>query len=240
MAGGHVRPIVTRRRLTSGSTSLYYVYRHMLHPVGDLAPSVYWRRRVMLLAALVLAGVSCYALFFRGGGDGAPAAGGSVGASGQSPATGGSTAQTSGDASSAAATSSSPAGPQPCQPAQLTITAASSAASYPAGAKPSVAIVVTNKGPAPCVQDLSDNQIELRVYNGSARVWGSHDCLVQPGTAPATLPVGQPIRRYIQWSGLSSRPACAGTRTRVAAGRYTLFAYLAGHQGSTSTFTLAG
>ena len=122
----------------------------------------------------------------------------------------------------------------------MTIAAASSAASYPAGAKPTVAIVVTNKGPQPCVQDLSDSQIELRVYNGSARVWGSHDCLIQPGTAPATLPVGQPIRREIQWSGLSSQPACAGTRTRVAAGRYTLFAYLSGQQGSTSTFTLAG
>jgi hypothetical protein len=212
----------------------------MLHPVGDLAPSVYWRRRAMLLAALVLAGVSCYAVFFRGGGGGTPAADGSLGSSGQSPPASSASALTSSDSSSPVSTSSSPAGPQACLPSQLGITAASSATSYPAGAKPTVAIVVTNKGPAPCVADLSDSQIELRVYNGSARVWGSHDCLVQPGTAPATLPVGQPIRREIQWSGLSSRPACAGTRTRVAAGRYTLFAYLAGHQGSASTFTLAG
>jgi hypothetical protein len=212
----------------------------MLHPVGDLAPSVYWRRRVMLLAALVLAGVSCYAIFLRDGGGGAPAASGSGGASGLSPSTSNSSVQTSGAGSSPASTSSSPAGPQACSAGQLTIAAASSATSYPAGAKPTVAIVVTNKGPAPCVQDLSDGQIELRVYNGSARVWGSHDCLIQPGSAPATLPVGQPIRREIQWSGLSSRPACAGTRTRVAGGRYTQFAYLAGRQGSTSTFTLAG
>lgn len=194
----------------------------------------------MLLAALVLAGVSCYAIFFRGGGDGAPTAGGSVGASGLSSSTGSSSGQSSSDAGSPASTSSSPAGPRACSAGQLSIAAASSATSYPAGAKPTVAIVVTNKGPAPCVADLSDSQIELRVYNGSARVWGSHDCLIQPGSAPATLPVGQPIRREIQWSGLSSRPACAGTRTRVAAGRYTLFAYLAGQQGSTSTFTLAG
>ena len=92
-------------------------------------------------------------------------------------------------------------------------------------------MVVTNRGPAPCVQDLSDSQIELRVYNGSARVWGSHDCLVQPGTSPSTLPVGQPIRRAVEWSGLSSQPGCAGVRTRVAAGTYTLYAYLAGQAG---------
>lgn len=213
----------------------------MLHPVGDLAPSVYWRRRVLLLAAVLLAGVSCYAIFFRGGGGGAPVSGSTFSASGQHSSGGGSSAQSpSGSAGSSQPASSTAAVPKACSAGQLRIAAASSAASYPAGAKPTVAIVVTNTGPAPCVQDLSDSQIELRVYNGSARVWGSHDCLIQPGTAPATLPVGEPIRREIQWSGLSSQPACAGTRTRVAAGRYTLFAYLSGHQGSTSTFTLAG
>lgn len=211
----------------------------MLHPVGDLGPSVYWRRRVMLLATLLLAGVSCYAIFFRGGDRNPPAGGGGFAASGGSRPASGSAAPSSG-AGSSALTSFAPVTPQPCPMSQLTISAATSAASYPAGAKPTVAIVVTNKGPAPCVQDLSDGQIELRVYNGSARVWGSHDCAIQPGTAPATLPVGQPIRREIEWSGLSSRPACAGTRTRVPAGRYTVFAYLAGQQGSTTTFTLAG
>ena len=206
----------------------------MLHPVGDLSPAVYWRRRAMLLAVLVLAGVSCYVLFFRGG-SGSPPASGFTGSGPTHPA---STPTVQSPADSR--TSFGTAVPQPCAMSQLAISAASSAASYPAGAKPVVAIVVTNKGPAPCVQDLSDGQIELRVYNGSARVWGSHDCLIQPGTAPATLPVGQPIRREIEWSGLSSQPACAGTRTRVPAGRYTLYAYLAGQQGSTSTFALAG
>jgi len=227
-----------RRRLTGGGRPFYYVETHMLHPVGDLAPSVYWRRRVMLLATLLLAGVSCYAIFFRGGDRNPPVGGGGFAASGGSRPAGSSAAPSSGAGSSAS--SFAPATPQPCPMSQLTISAATSATSYPAGAKPTVAIVVTNKGPAPCVQDLSDGQIELRVYNGSARVWGSHDCAIQPGTAPATLPVGQPIRREIEWSGLSSRPACAGTRTRVPAGRYTVFAYLAGQQGSTTTFTLAG
>jgi hypothetical protein len=209
----------------------------MLHPVGELAPSVYWRRRLLLLATVLLAGVSVYAVFFRGGGGGGPSTAGTFSPSGQHSSA---AAQTSSQPASSSTNSSTTAAPAACRSSQLTIAAASSATGYPAGAKPTVAIVVTNKGPQPCVQDLSDSQIELRVYNGSARVWGSHDCLVQPGTAPATLPVGQPIRREIQWSGLSSRPACAGTRTRVAAGRYTLFAYLAGQQGSTTTFTLAG
>jgi hypothetical protein len=197
---------------------------------------------MLLLAALLLAALSVYAIFFRGGGDQAPKANGAF----TSP--GGSSSQTSSDsesasstaASSSAASSSAANTPKACQAAQLTVGAASDAASYPAGAKPKVAIVVTNRGPAPCVQDLADAQIELRVYNGSARVWGSHDCQVQPGVSASTLPVGQPIRRAVEWSGLTSRPGCAGVRTRVGAGTYTLYAYLAGQQGKTSKFRLAG
>jgi hypothetical protein len=101
-------------------------------------------------------------------------------------------------------------------------------------------MLVTNKGPAPCVTDLADQQIELRVFSGSARVWGSHDCAVEPGTSREMLPVGQQIRREIEWSGLSSQVGCAGIRQRVSAGSYTLFASLAGHQGKPAQFAFTG
>ena len=195
----------------------------------------------MLLAAVLLAGVSLYALAFRGGGGDAPKGSGTFAPTGNTASTSPSTAPaTSQPPPSTTTSQASRPVPGPCAAAQLAITAGTSAPGYPADAQPTVAIVVTNRGPAPCVQDLSDGQIELRIYNGSARVWGSHDCAIQPGQAPATLPVGQPIRREIQWSGLSSQPACAGTRTRVGAGRYTVLAFLSGHQGTPVTFTLAG
>ena len=220
--------------------ALDYGNRQMLHPVGELAPSVYWRRRILLVAALLLAVLSIYAIFFRGGGNQAPRANRAFGSTGGSTGVSGSTGPSSAGSTTASSTAASSASAKPCQAGQLTVTAASDAGSYPAGAKPKVAIVVTNRGPAPCVQDLADAQIELRVYNGSARVWGSHDCQVQPGTSLATLPIGQPIRRAVEWSGLSSRPGCAGVRTRVGAGTYTLYAYLAGHSGKASRFSLAG
>ena len=59
---------------------------------------------------------------------------------------------------------------------------------YQVGDQPQLMLQVTNKGPGPCVQDLSDSQVELRVYNGESRVWGSHDCEIQSGTATAPLP----------------------------------------------------
>ena len=221
----------------------------MLHPVGNLGPSVYWRRRLLLVVAVVLAAVTAVVVFHssgssKGGGGAAasqsttsPPASSSLASSTTASRTVGSSGATSapGTTSSAAA-----AGPVACTAGQLSIAAASDAASYPVGAKPDLAIVVTDKGPAPCVADLADPQIELRVYAGSARVWGSHDCQVEPGTSLQTLPVGEPIRRVIQWSGLSSQPGCAGVRQRVPAGTYTLNALLAGREGAKATFAFAG
>ncbi len=100
--------------------------------------------------------------------------------------------------------------------------------------------MVTNNGPQSCVSDLADARIELRVFSGSARVWGSHDCAIAPGVSEQTLPVGRPIRRDIEWSGLSSQTGCKGTRARVSAGSYTLFALLSGQQGKSVRFSITG
>ena len=126
-----------------------------------------------------------------------------------------------------------------CIGAQLTISAGSQAPTYKVGDQPVLTLQVTNNGPGNCSQDLADSQVELRVYNGAARVWGSHDCLIQPGTDVKTLVAGTTVGVQITWSGLSSQPACAGTRQRVGAGTYTLYPYLAGAQGTAAQFSIA-
>jgi hypothetical protein len=88
------------------------------------------------------------------------------------------------------------------------------------------------------VQDLSDQQVLLQVYNGATRVWGSHDCVVQPGTDLRTLAVGTPVRIQLAWSGTTSAPGC-GARQPAGAGSYTLYATLSGRTGTAATFTLS-
>jgi hypothetical protein len=210
----------------------------MLHPVGDLAPSVYWRRRLLLAAALVLIVLSVYAIFSSNGSTRKTAAGSGTPTATTAPISTSALGTTSAvPPTSVTATSAAPAN---CTTAQLSISAATDAKSYVVGDKPVVALVVTNKGPQACLTDLADKQIELRVYSGSARIWGSHDCQVQPGSAKQTLPVGRPTRRQIEWSGLSSQPGCAGVRQRVPAGSYTLFAFLSNQRGTTATFSFTG
>ena len=100
---------------------------------------------------------------------------------------------------------------------------------YTVGDQPVLALQVTNTGATPCVQDLADTQVELQVYNGESRVWGSHDCQIAARHRRRDA-AGRAARcgSAITWSGRTSQPGCAGTRQRVGAGTYTLYATLGG------------
>jgi hypothetical protein len=138
-----------------------------------------------------------------------------------------------GSASKSAATTAPLAA---CSIKALSIRAVVAKPTYKVGQPPVVELQVTNPGAKPCVQDLADKQIELRVYNGESRVWGSHDCQIQPGAQMRTLAVNQPVRVSMTWSGLTSAPGCTGTRQRVGAGTYTLYAVLSGRTGKAAQF----
>jgi hypothetical protein len=221
----------------------------MLRPIGSLPPTVYWRRRLMILAPLVLIAITAYVVVNTGGSSKSAAspsqsstpAGGGAQSPASSPHTTPATT-TGGSVSSSSSVptthASAPATPTACVRAALSVTAVTSAPSYAIGATPTLYLQVTNIGKLPCIENLSDRQIEMRVYNGASRVWGSHDCQIAPDTAAVTMPINQPVRRSVVWTGLSSQPACAGTRQRVGAGTYTLQVYLGGVEGKTSTFTL--
>lgn len=232
----------------------------MFHPVGSQPPSVYWRRRIVLLAS-VIALVTLIALTVRALLSDAPGtakAAGSAGASSppshsSGPSPPGTTKQVATSAAASRRPSSSrsrnestspsapasSAAPKACKVAALALAAASDRPKYAVGDQPVFSILVTNNSGAPCVQDLGDPQIVLRVYNGESRVWGSHDCKIVPGTDDRTLSGKSAVRVSVAWAGLSSQPKCAGTRQRAGAGTYTLYASLAGREGKAAQFTIS-
>ncbi len=106
------------------------------------------------------------------------------------------------------------------------------------GESPVLSIIVKNVSSEPCVQDLADPQVVLRVYNGESRVWGSHDCKIEPGTDNRTLMAGSAVRVSIVWSGLSSQPNNCANRQRAGAGTYTLYASLSGREGNAAQFIM--
>lgn len=219
----------------------------MFHPTGSKPPSVYWRRRLSLIgvvvAVLVLAVLTAKTF---AGSDNSTLAGASP-TSGQLTSTPSASSHGASPNSSPAPSSGTHAAtsaalsstvPSACVPAALKVAAVVGEKTYQVGAMPVVELQVTNTGSAPCVQDLADSQVELRVYNGSSRVWGSHDCAIQPGTKKRTLAAGRPYLSAVLWGGLSSQPGCKGQRQRIGAGEYTLYALLAGKQGTPAQFTI--
>jgi hypothetical protein len=193
----------------------------------------------ILLAVVFLLVVTVHALGSSGGRSTAStttSTGASAGTSAppaSTPAPSSSVATSSAAAGSTAATGAV----QPCPAAQLKIVAASDKPSYKIGEQPVVAMQVTNIGPTPCSEALGDAQIEFRIYNGAARVWGSHDCKIDQTPDVETLPVNSTVAKTVTWSGYSSETNC-GTRQRVGAGTYTLSVYLAGTLGTTAQFAI--
>jgi hypothetical protein len=226
----------------------------MFHPVGSQPPSVYWRRRFALLVSLVVVLVLLLLTVRVLLSDGPKSTGAAAGTGSPSslpsstPAPGPSTStsstpkpthtKTKTSAKPSVTKSSAPA-PKPCPATALTLAAVTSQTKYSVGDQPQLSIQVTNKGSVSCIVDLADPQIVMRVYNGESRVWGSHDCKIEPGVDDRTLMAGSSVRVTIVWSGLSSQAKCAGSRERVGAGTYTLYASLAGHEAHAAQFTIS-
>jgi hypothetical protein len=232
----------------------------MFHPVGHQGPSVYWRRRLIFAASIIallgLIVVTAHVLLGSGSSKPRAAAGSSPNSPTQSaPVTQSTVTQpsistsgsepmsttnsaSSGTPSTGLSGSSSDAVALPCTASELTVSAATGEPEYTVGSTPVLMLQVIDKATVPCVQDLADKQIVMSVYNGVSRVWGSHDCEIQPGSDPRTLTPGQPVRISLVWSGLSSEPKCAGTRQRVGAGTYTLYVSLSGQNGTAAQFAM--
>jgi hypothetical protein len=223
----------------------------VLHPVGDLPASVYWRRRVVALVVLlaVLAAIGWLTLFLldRAGSGTAPAGGTAVPGSpdptrapeqvvpslagvrtaGDRPATPPSTASAASTAPPASTAPSSAAAPGGrCSDGQVQVTVRAPA-EVRAGSKPTLQIVVRNVGAAPCVRAVDQELQEIVLLDGAGRrVWGSNDCFPEQSDRSVRLAPGAEIALPIVWSGRTSAPDCAGERLVPPAGDYALRARL--------------
>jgi hypothetical protein len=133
------------------------------------------------------------------------------------------------------------AAPGPCADSDLTVTARTDAPRYAAGTKPVFSLVVTNTGSTPCVRDLdAAKQAVAVVVRPGEGLWGSNDCSPGDTDDVRTLAPGEEAVFSVRWSGKTSAPGCAGTRTVVPPGDYQLLARLDGIVSEPAPFTLAG
>jgi hypothetical protein len=126
----------------------------------------------------------------------------------------------------AAGTTATTAPPGPCQDRALKLTVRTVAAAYRVGDKPVITLTVQNVSTATCTRDLGAAQQEIVLYAGTTRLWSSNDCYPGGERNVQALSPQELATFSVTWSGLSSRPRCAGTRTRVGPGSYTLIGRL--------------
>ncbi|NDI48833.1 MucR family transcriptional regulator [Goekera deserti] len=232
----------------------------MLHPVGDLPASVYWRRRALLLAVVLvlLAGLAWLLTSVTGGEPevtAAPAGASSSASPSDTPALEqvlpslasvqvptaqtGSTAAPDTGAPAPTTEPPPPAAPGPCGDDALTVDVAPTPAQAPVGSRPTFELVVTNTGSVPCVRSLDGGVQEIQMFDSSGqRVWGSNDCFPESTSDTRTLAPGEAVRLPLTWSGLSSAPGCSSARVTLPAGQYVLRGRLDTKTGADAAFSL--
>jgi hypothetical protein len=178
-------------------------------PVGPQPPSVYWRRRLLVLLGLVAVVVVIVLLIVRPGA-GAPDADESPGPS-----------DTPVDPSGSPTPEfTSAAGGDPCNPAQITLVAVTDSNSYASGVQPMISMKITNSGSAPCTFDVGTGAQEYIITSGSDRIWSSKDCQQSPTSTPQVLEPGVELTTTpFAWDRTrSSTDTCNGSRPAAVAG----------------------
>ncbi|WP_062462543.1 hypothetical protein [Demequina soli] len=161
-------------------------------PVGDQPTEVYWRRRIVLLVALVVI-VAVGWLILRAVTAGDPAQAADTGStpaptvttSAQASSGGDGSATTDGATAQPAADASTDASPSP-EPSDTAATISACGQSdleVSLGGSPRVSadavafdVTVTQTGAEPCLLDSSTGKSALLVTSGDVRIWSSADC----------------------------------------------------------------
>ena len=178
-------------------------------PVGRQPPSVYWRRRLLVLLGLIAVIVVIVLIVVRPG---------------QTPSANPSdTPSPSTDASPSGTptpTFTSAAGGDPCSLGQIAIAAITDSNSYASGVQPALSMSITNIGSAPCTFDVGTAAQEYIITSGTDRIWSSKDCQTGAVANPVVLAPGvEQTTTPFAWDRTrSSTDTCNTTRPAAVAG----------------------
>ncbi len=181
----------------------------VINPVGPEESSTYWRRRAIVLVALLVLLVAGFLVgrALLGGDD-----------QGATPSPTGS--QTPGAGESTPDPAASAGGVPACAESAISVTAAPAAASTKVGAGMKLTMTIENTGKTACSRDVGAAANELQVTSGSVLVWSSDFCLA-PGEADvAVIDPGQQYSSTVDWPGTVVSEECPSSPPNAEAGAY--------------------
>lgn len=220
--------------------------------VGPLPAAIYWRRRAMLLGALLIAVLMIAYACSSGGVD--PAA--QVGASSTAPAAPARSAAPTAKPSDGviAPIGEVSASPTPtaaisatnsdlCTDNEIRVTPRPERTTMPRGATLTITLLIKNVSNRTCSRDVGADLQELRILQGTEKIWSSDDCGGLHGHELRQFPPGHERSYSVVWNGKSSS-ACAKTLKRTPDGpvphadEYQLYGRVGTHLSSPVTLTL--
>lgn len=174
------------------------------NPVGPQPPSVYWRRRIMVLLGLLAVVVVIVLIVVRPGAGEEPRATPTPTGTPSTEATGPATAEGE------------------CNPGVLAIEPVVDADSYQAGQQPQLSVRITNNGSTPCTLTVGADQLVFSIVSGSDPIWTSAHCLTTPAFEVELQPRDPLSNAPIAWDRTrSSTDTCSSSRPEVVAGGAT-------------------
>lgn len=231
----------------------------VIEPQGPLPTEVYWKRRLLAVAAAVIAIALVIALVIW------------AGSSGEDPEnTNAAATQSTGPEAGAGepspdkpvesgqppAASSPPAPPAPesgaqtppadgaeavqCSDQALSVVLYTDKPTYTKGDQPVFTIVVTNGGLAPCARDVgkASQNVVVRSLDGTRTLWTAQDCAPDKTVNNQVLAPGQQVSDNITWSGTTSNPGCDKPRVAIPVGAYQAVAKVGAKESAPITFNV--
>jgi hypothetical protein len=176
-------------------------------PVGPQPSRVYWRRRLLVALGLVAVIVIILLIVNRPGST----------PTGSTPKPG----TTSSSASGTPTPGSTNAGDAvACDPAKVTVEAATDSTSYDAGVNPVLSFTLKSLMTEPCSLAAGSDVQEFKITSGDELIWSSKDCQTDPVAATTVLMPGVPkAGPSLTWDRTrSSVDTCDTARDPVIAG----------------------
>lgn len=186
----------------------------LLHPTGSEPPQVYWRRRVLVIALVVLLVLLVgWIAWPKGTGAATPPPAGTTVGTPSTPVT----PAVSGSPS--ASTSPSPTGPVACDPASSNLGLAGYQ-KVKQGGKQVFKVTIKNTA-SPCVLQLTSANFTLVVTSGTDQIWTTGHCDTWVPTAKnVNLKQGQQYQFDVTWGLVRSKAGCKTTKDAVKPGTY--------------------
>lgn len=203
-----------------------------MHPVGPEPPAVYWRRRLLVGLAILVALIIVVVMLWPGGGsDSKPL---TLGTPSASP-----TASVSPSTSPSVSGSPSPTAGAECPDDAIKVTAEIAKQTNPVGSPIQFTMLIANTSTETCSRNVGPRVNTMVVTSGGYHAWSSDDCNPGGGDQIVSIPPNGAYKVTATWNQVLTQPGCPSGQGKAQAGSYSVVARNGSVESAPLTFAIS-